>query len=225
MSMQVQSLIAKQEREKKEYEKRRVQQLQESDAIRRSCSDLSGAEWLDASDNYIGNMDVLLDSKKKYTDDFLPVEANLNEAYGKEENLVYCSEENRAEEISNATVNNFVKCQACMKSFTKQGSLDRHLERYPACVQWIELINLKLKNTVEANNIKAITPVISVRELIDNIYTQATSNDAYGILQQCKYCKTVFSSTFNMNKHFKTAISCNKLAINELKKMINDIEI
>lgn len=225
--MQKQSLILKQEREKKEQQLRYSQLIHESDLIRKSCSDLSGAEWLDASGKYIGNIDVLLDSKKKYTDEFLLIQANSNGTYGKEENLVYnyeknILEENGAEEISNTTVNNFVKCQACMKLFTKQGSLDRHLERYPACVQWIELVESK-KPTDSINNINSNTNPVSIRELMDDIFVQAISDNVN--INQCKYCKTQFSSTYNINKHFKTAIPCNKLAITELKKMINDIEL
>lgn len=225
--MQKQSLILKQEREKKEqqqrYSQRYSQLMQESELIRKSCSDLSGLECLDASGMYVGNTDVLTNIKKKELTEFMQLTSSDHE-YGKEENIIY--DHSVETKITEETVGNPFKCQACMKSFSNQWSLNRHLERFPACVKWIELVESKLKVLEKSEikqNIQNNIHIISIRDLIDDMFIKAITDNIN--LQRCKYCNTQFSSTYNINKHFKTAIPCNKLAITELKRMINKIEL
>jgi hypothetical protein len=113
-------------------------------------------------------------------------------------------------------------CQACNKSFTNKYSLERHFERSPVCTQWCNLDeSIKTENAVFNRTINT-----SIIDFVDEIKTKVTTvlttihKKEYLI---CKYCKVGFSNVGNLNKHFKTAITCNRFAYvalyEELKNM------
>lgn len=92
-------------------------------------------------------------------------------------------------------------CKACTKNFTTKQSLERHLERFPLCKNWKEEDGKLLSESV---NLWA-----------NKIISQAISGEDY---KTCKFCKTEFSSVGNFNKHFTSAVTCNRLAYTAVKK-------
>jgi hypothetical protein len=114
------------------------------------------------------------------------------------------SKENSEEEESKEEI----KCEACMKTFSTNGSLKRHQDRNKVCVDWINIY----KNVHNVQLTKGIH--IIIEELLDK---SLGDNDEL----ECKYCKTRFTTKGNHHKHFNTATVCNRLAYQEFKKLFN----
>jgi hypothetical protein len=98
-----------------------------------------------------------------------------------------------------------IKCQACMKTFTANSSLKRHMERSTVCANWIEL--------PQKTDIVPLTRGLHL--IIDELLDKAISG---GDLE-CKFCKVKFTNKGNHHKHFNYATVCNKLAYQEFKKL------
>ncbi len=103
-----------------------------------------------------------------------------------------------------------IKCTACMKTFATDGSLKRHHERSPVCVNWISLP--EKKETVQLTR--------GLHLIVDDLLEKSMSLD--GKLE-CKFCKSKFINTGNHHKHFNTATICNQLAYQEFKKLFNSL--
>ena len=93
-----------------------------------------------------------------------------------------------------------IECQACKKTFSTKSSLKRHEERSPLCVKWRPYQYLP-PEMIRGN-------VIDLLENVKKTTLSAADNEL-----QCKHCSTVFSTSGNLNKHFKTAIMCNQHAM------------
>jgi hypothetical protein len=111
-------------------------------------------------------------------------------------------------------------CHACNKAFTNKYSLERHFERSPVCMQWCNLDeSIKTEKALFARTID-----MSIIDFIDEIKKKVTVVHKKEYIY-CKYCQIVFSNVGNLNKHFKTAVTCNRFAYiafhNELKQVEN----
>lgn len=98
-------------------------------------------------------------------------------------------------------------CQACNKTFANKYSLKRHEENTPVCYNWNliksrEPRHANTDNAPEENNILDVLDEFRLK-----ILTAPESKT------QCQYCRIAFSNTGNLNKHFRTSMACNKLAI------------
>ena len=101
------------------------------------------------------------------------------------------------EDIENT--NDKVSCNACKKTFSTKSSLKRHEERSPLCVKWGSFYNW---DTLIRGN---------VIDLLENIKKTALCAEDNEL--QCKHCSTVFSTSGNLHKHFKTSVMCNQYAM------------
>lgn len=106
-----------------------------------------------------------------------------------------------------------VICDACNKKFTTKHSLKRHHGRSPVCNQWINLIN----TNTNTNFVNINTCILDYIDDIKKKVTTKTVNDQL----YCKFCSTEFSCVGNLNKHFKTATTCNHLAHNAFQEEIS----
>lgn len=146
----------------------------------------------------------------------------LEELYGKKEEAVYDEtdtielESKPETTVADLTLDQALKlfteastfrCKACQKTFTTKGSLKRHHERYPVCVEWLS-IDKKMDTS-------RLTKGIHL--LVDDLLERAVSEE--GRLE-CKFCKCIFTNKGNHHKHFNTSIVCNKMALIEFKKVV-----
>lgn len=104
------------------------------------------------------------------------------------------------EVVTEGDTNDKILCQACNKTFSTKSSLKRHEERSPLCVKWLPYQYLP-PEMIRGN-------VIDLLENLKKTTLSATDNEL-----QCKHCSTVFSSSGNLHKHFKTSIMCNQYAM------------
>ena len=111
-------------------------------------------------------------------------------------------------EISNERV----MCEACCKTFSTKSSLTRHEERSPVCLKWLS-INPD-KRTFYSSNI------IDILENTKKSVLSAKNNEV-----SCLHCDTVFSNIGNLHKHFKSATTCNQLAINLFLEHIKSLDL
>ena len=127
-------------------------------------------------------------------------------AVNEEEHLVY---DDHA--VSQENIKTEIYCDACNKKFSTNGSLKRHHERNQVCKNWLSLEKPKVINFD-----------MSIVEFIDNLKDKVTTRHGNNFIC-CKYCNTIYSSVGNLNKHYKTTVTCNRLAYidfeNEIKKI------
>ena len=102
-----------------------------------------------------------------------------------------------------------IKCAACVKTFATDSSLKRHHKRNPVRLNWI--------TRSDKTETKHLTRGIHL--LVNDILEKAISINEL----QCKFCKSTFTNTGNHHKHFNTATVCNRLAIQEFKKLFNSL--
>jgi DNA-directed RNA polymerase subunit RPC12/RpoP len=150
---------------------------------------------------------------KKKLFDFL-ADINLEDIYGKKENIVYgetksIEVENKDEPKKEEAPKEY-KCQACMKLFTTDSSLKRHHDRSPVCVDWISI--------PEKTDVVQLTKGLHL--IIDELLEKSICNN--GELE-CKYCKSKFINKGNHHKHFNSATVCNRLAYKEFKNLFNNL--
>lgn len=102
------------------------------------------------------------------------------------------------------------KCQACRRKFASKQSLERHHERFQLCKNWT--------GGDEA------APIVPVHKWISDLLEKTVSiedenNDIF-----CKFCKSRFSNTGNLHKHFNSAIMCNRLAYAAVKEAFRQLD-
>lgn len=143
-----------------------------------------------------------MDTFKPYSDD--ENEPNLIDTTIEPEMKIYghdICEDNKTNEN--------IECVACCKCFTTKYSLRRHEERSPVCLKWI---SIKPEKTEESFNF--------IDYITDLKRNAICSND---MENTCKHCYANFSNIGNLNKHFKTSIICNQLALYEFLKDIKKL--
>jgi hypothetical protein len=106
-------------------------------------------------------------------------------------------------------VQKYVKqqCKGCLKWFATAGSLSRHHDRFEACRNGT-------RQTIETNN----KPHIPIYNFVHDCVDKAISGKRP---YQCRFCQKVYTSNGNLRLHLHNAISCNRLAYIEFKKLFD----
>ena len=110
----------------------------------------------------------------------------------------------------NPLIFNYPSCKACKKSFTQFKFLKSHLKRYSVCNEWTQ--------AMEKDN--KIIPTRGIHVLVEEYLHKIITGDKPF---QCKYCKNIFTNTSNHHKHYHTFMSCNRMAIADFIKHINEL--
>jgi hypothetical protein len=146
---------------------------------------------------------------KKKLFDFL-ADINLEEIYGKKENIIYGETKSIEKDApkKEEPVEEF-KCGACMKSFSTKASLRRHQDRFTVCKDWIEL--------PQKTDIAKLTRGIHL--IIDELLDKSIGEKDL----ECRFCKARFTSKGNHHKHFNYSTVCNRMAYQEFKRLFNEL--
>jgi len=105
------------------------------------------------------------------------------------------------------------QCKACLRVFSCATTLQNHLDHMEVCRNWTSYPE-------EARNIQQSKPIgYFMNELLDG----ATSDNSNNL--KCKFCKASFVNKGNLNKHFISSNVCNRLALYELKGLVNKLII
>ena len=102
-----------------------------------------------------------------------------------------------------------LNCDACMKVFYTQISLDNHHKNVTVCKKWIELP--KKPNMINLTK--------GIHLIIDDLLEKAITDDNK---LQCKFCNYIFSTKGNLHKHFNTSVLCNIMACDEFKNIVHN---
>jgi hypothetical protein len=105
---------------------------------------------------------------------------------------------------------NYPSCKACKKSFSHFRHLKSHLKRYPVCGEWIQ--------TMEKDH--KVIPKRGIHILVEDYLHKIITGDKPF---QCKYCKNIFTNTSNHHKHYHTFMACNRMAIADFIKHVNEM--
>jgi hypothetical protein len=133
---------------------------------------------------------------------------NLEEIYGKKENVIY-GETKPTNEPKKEEPLEECKCGACMKTFATKASLRRHQDRFTVCKEWIEL--------PQKTDIAKLTKGIHL--IIDELLDKSIGDREL----ECKYCKVRFTTKGNHHKHFNSSTVCNRMAYQEFKRLFNNL--
>ena len=101
-------------------------------------------------------------------------------------------------------------CEACQKKFTTKSSLKRHLEKSVVCHEWVTMDPPASNELMDRGS--------CIVDFMEDLKTKITTEKNEKDQNSCKYCKTVFSNVGNLNKHFKTATTCNRFAFLALQE-------
>jgi hypothetical protein len=110
----------------------------------------------------------------------------------------------------NPLIFNYPSCKACKKSFSHFKHLKSHLKRYPVCNEWIQ--------TMEKDH--KVIPKRGIHILVEDYLHKIITGDKPF---QCKYCKNIFTNTSNHHKHYHTFMACNRMAIADFIKHVNEM--
>jgi len=105
-----------------------------------------------------------------------------------------------------------IKCKACKKTFTAEGSLRRHHRRFPVCVDFMALPE-------SADNVKIDR---GLHYILDELLSKSVSLNG---VKECRWCKTTFTNIGNLHKHLNTSKVCNKMSIQEFKRLFLSLEV
>ena len=105
-------------------------------------------------------------------------------------------------------------CQACNKTFTNKYSLKRHEENTPVCYKWNQI-----KTREDGTENPTVADGANILDMLDEFRLKILTTS--GNATRCQYCNTQFSNTGNLNKHFRTSVTCNKLAVTNFRNNIN----
>lgn len=155
----------------------------------------------------------LSSTKKKKAEK--PIEEKLPNHSAEEYNQLYAivaslSKKIPPNPIEERIVDKYVKkqCKGCLKWFATAGSLTRHHDRFEECR------NGKNPVPIEKDN----TPNIALHKFVSDCIDKAISGKRP---YQCHFCESVFSSNGNLRQHLHAAISCNRSAYKEFKKLFD----
>jgi hypothetical protein len=105
-----------------------------------------------------------------------------------------------------------IKCKACKKTFTAESSLRRHYRRYPVCLDFMALPE-------SVNNVKIDR---GLHYILDELLSKSVSLNG---AKECRWCKTTFTTIGNLHKHLNNSKVCNKMSIQEFKKLFLGLEV
>jgi len=100
------------------------------------------------------------------------------------------------------------QCTACHKIFSTKGSLIRHRQTTTVCQKWLAL--------PEDQQLPMIDKPIHM--ISDDYLKQATTGDKPF---QCRFCSITFTNRGNHNKHYQSALICNRMAYIEYKRLVS----
>jgi hypothetical protein len=106
-----------------------------------------------------------------------------------------------------------IKCKACKKTFTAESSLRRHYKRYPVCLDFMALPESVANNTKMDRGLHYI---------LDELLSKSVCLNGE---KECRWCKTTFTTIGNLHKHLNNSKVCNKMAIQEFKKLFLSLEV
>ena len=114
--------------------------------------------------------------------------------------------------VETPVIDKYVKkqCKGCLKWFATAGSLTRHHDRFEECR------NGKNELPIDKDTKPNIAIHIFVSECIDKAILGKRP-------YQCRFCESVFSSNGNLRQHLHAAISCNRSAYKEFKKLFDEV--
>lgn len=100
------------------------------------------------------------------------------------------------------------QCNACHKIFSTKGSLMRHQQTTAICQKWLALSK------------EQQLPIIDkpIHIISDDYLKQATTGDKPF---QCRFCSITFTNRGNHNKHYQSALICNRMAYIEYKRLVS----
>jgi hypothetical protein len=105
-----------------------------------------------------------------------------------------------------------IKCKACKKTFTAESSLRRHYKRFQVCLDFMALPESAVNNKIDRG----------LHYILDELLSKSVSLNGE---KECRWCKTTFTTIGNLHKHLNTSKVCNKMAIQEFKKLFLSLEV
>jgi hypothetical protein len=103
-----------------------------------------------------------------------------------------------------------VKCLSCNKTFTTERSLQRHLERFPACANRL--------------NVSVVTPTTEelppLNTWVDDLLVASTMRTLKDGAVECIWCSNEYTNRSALNKHLKSAVACNRSATEAFKAKV-----
>ena len=104
-----------------------------------------------------------------------------------------------------------IQCFACLRVYSTSAAYRQHLETSGPCIEAL------------SNEEKKTIPYLQqpLHLLLDHWLSLSTTQPDSPLT--CRHCKTTFSTRSNLNKHYSHAITCNRLAYHEFKKIIQSM--
>lgn len=121
------------------------------------------------------------------------------------------------EEDADTTTSSTWFCKGCSKFFATKASLKRHHDRKKSCKEICE------KPVEETTTAVAVPEKPYIVDWIEELTMKAISGVLEGVPNDkpyCKHCDVEFANKSNLNKHLSKSVACDKLAKQELVKLI-----